>query len=490
MKLERLFNYYQPQKIYGAADIELSGLATHTKEVNKNCMFFALAGEKMDGHDFITQAVNSGASIIVSEKNIGPVTGALTVVVDDIRTAQSIWSAAFYGFPASKLDITGVTGTNGKTTITNIIYQFISMQKKAGLIGTSGYFYGEKKGSFGMTTPHAHMLHYIFSKMYEDGVRNIVMEVSSHALKLKRVNDIRFSAGLFTNLTQDHLDFHKDFEDYYLSKYRLFELLKEPARNPAVINIDDPYGKRLARSLEKGRCVTYGIKDKAAYNAIIVDVNLEGSIFILKTDAFELEFKVNLVGEFNIYNCLAAIAWALESGFSEDEVKNMIKNVYPVPGRLEIINSAEKDITAVIDYAHSPAALENVLKTLKKITKGKLICVFGCGGDRDRKKRPLMAKAAANLADKVFITSDNPRTEDPDLIIEDIKKGVKDTETDYAIIPDREEAIKESIETAGQNDCILIAGKGDEDYQIIGTNKIYFSDRDVAKKYLKVETVL
>ncbi len=486
MQLKDLFEVYMPKETIGNTDVIVSNISTHSAKAGSASLFFAITGEKTDGKKFIKDAVNNGAVAVVSETKVD-MENTVQVIVGDIKEALSAWSSAFYGFPSREIDIVGVTGTNGKTTITNLIYQIQINEGTAGLIGTSGYFYGDEKGSFGLTTPLANDLHFIFRRMLDSGVKNIAMEVSSHALFLKRVKDIKFKTAIFTNLTQDHLDFHENLDNYYLSKLKLFGMLKDKTRGSVIINTDDEYGRRLISDIDIS-AVTYGIKREADYRAEIIELSLEGTRIKLKTPEGETEVGFGLVGEFNVYNCLAVIAWAMEGGKSMETVCRVISRSVPVPGRCEIIRKDEDETKTkkfvVVDYAHTPSALENILITLRRMVPGKLICVFGCGGDRDREKRPLMGKVAGILADYVYLTSDNPRSEDPLSIILDIEVGIRDTNANYIVIPDREEAIKKAVTEAGENDCILLAGKGDESYQIIGEQKILFSDRIIARNYL------
>ncbi len=481
VKLSNLLKYYKPLKETGNTDISITNIATHSSRVKPSGLFFAIKGEKTDGHNFIQDAIKNGAVAVVSDREI-QYQGVTLIFVEDSKSALSAYSAAFYNFPAKEMDIIGVTGTNGKTTITNLIYQILSKETIAGLIGTSGYFYGDKKGSFGLTTPLADDLHFILKEMRDFGVKKVVMEVSSHALILKRVENISFKSVIFTNLTQDHLDFHKTIENYYRSKLKLFGMIENHKRSAVIVNADDQYGKRIMQDIDFTP-VTYGIAGNADYNARILDVNMNGTKIQLKTPEGEKKISLNLIGKFNVYNSLAAIAWEMEGGKSMETVCQDICEVVPVPGRLEIIKK-ENEKFVVIDYAHTPAALENILMTLRKLVTGRLICVFGCGGDRDREKRPLMGKVAGILSELVYLTSDNPRIEDPMNILLDIELGIRDTGTEYFVIPDREEAIKRAIIGADINDCVLLAGKGDEEYQIIGEKRIPFSDRLVAHKYL------
>ncbi|MDA3793465.1 MAG: UDP-N-acetylmuramoyl-L-alanyl-D-glutamate--2,6-diaminopimelate ligase [Elusimicrobia bacterium] len=488
MKLSEFFKFYGYISTDAVPEIDISNISTHSGSIKKGGLFFAFMGEKRDGMDFLAEAKNNGAVAAVSLKR--PANSALPVIiVEDMRLALSRWSAALYGFPADELNITGVTGTNGKTTITNLIYKILSSKRETGLIGTSGYRYGKITGKFRMTTPEPHELHYIFRKMAEAGIEDVVMEVSSHALVLMRVEDIKFNAAIFTNLTRDHLDFHRNYENYFNAKLKLFSLLKDD-RSPAIINIDDKYGRRIAGHIGSKKAISYAIDRKADYRATVDNIGINGSRFKLKIGSGtgsekNRDLDMKLIGKFNIYNVLAAIARAVEGGIDMEKACEIISKAEPVKGRLEIVEKNKKENRRVIiDYAHTPDALDNVLLTLKSMTVGRLICVFGCGGDRDRAKRPLMGKVAGIYADKVYLTSDNPRSEDPVKILLDIELGIRKTKAPYIVIPDREEAIKKALAESGPDDAVLIAGKGDEEFQIIGDEQIPFSDREIAGKYM------
>ncbi len=483
MKLKNFYQAYKPLNCI-SPEVKVKGFAVNSKDVMKGDIFFALRGSRTSGIRYVREALYRGAvAVAVKEgEDRGIALSAPLLRVKDPNMALSRWSAAFYNYPTKKMNITGVTGTNGKTTVSSLIYQILKFRGKAGIIGTPGYSFGKKKGKFTMTTPRSHELQKIFSQMLKDGVKNAVMEVSSHALKLKRVEDVHFSAAVFTNLTRDHLDFHGSFSDYFKSKLHLFKLLKN---NRAIINIDDEYGRKIKEMIDFNPA-TYGIKKKALYRARIKQLTLRGSSFnFFAPGKFNREINIKMAGRYNVYNCLAAMAWAAEKGEDMETLCTVVSEAKPVPGRMEIVlREGPGGRVVVIDYAHTPDALENVLKSLAEMTKGRLISVFGCGGDRDREKRPIMGEIAGKLSDAVFITSDNPRHEDPISIILDIELGVRKTGTDYFVFPGREECIEEAIKFSQDEDCILIAGKGDEEYQIIGNRMIPFSDRLIARKYL------
>ena len=478
MKLGELSEMYPPLKFAGDPSACVTGITSVASEVKKGYVFFAMPGQHRHGADFVPEAIKNGAVAVASDSS-HPDADA---VFDDPFLALSRWSAALYGRPADRMRITGVTGTNGKTTVSSLIHRILSLEGPAGLMGTSGYLYDGKKGDFSLTTPQAFELHELFGRMLSSSVEKAVMEVSSHALELKRVSDIKFESAIFTNLTRDHLDFHGDLESYYLSKLKLFGFLRKDGM--AVVNIDDEYGRRIADDTGLDT-VSYGLSREARYRAEIRDINLKGSRFRFVSPAGNRDMTVRLIGKFNVYNSLAALAWAIEGGREMESVCRVIEEASPVPGRLEIVrkDGGEKRVV-VIDYAHTPDALENVLLTLKSMEPSRLVCVFGCGGDRDRAKRPLMGKIAGLIADTVYLTSDNPRSEDPVSILLDIELGIRETSTPYMVIPDREEAIMMALQDSRPGDCVLIAGKGDEAYQLVGDERLPFSDRDIAKKYL------
>ncbi|MFC2091483.1 UDP-N-acetylmuramoyl-L-alanyl-D-glutamate--2,6-diaminopimelate ligase [Elusimicrobiota bacterium] len=483
MRIKELFEFYKPLGFTGDNDTVIENISTDSSKILSGGLFFAIKGGRYNGNDYISEAEKNGAVAVVTQEEIASNTIAVAKV-GDVRLALSRWSAAFYGFPQKKMNITGITGTNGKTTIANLIYRMLLEDSPAGLIGTSGYDYGDIHGSFGLTTPFSNDLYKLFSNMLKAGIKDVVMEVSSHALELERVSDISFSSAVFSNLSQDHLDFHGNMDKYYEAKFKLFTMLKQHVKKSAIVNIDDEYGIKLAKNTGYG-AVTFAIKNKADYTAEIKDISLKGSRFYLSAPNGRRELSVRLIGSFNIYNCLAAMAWAIEGGKDMETVCNVVSNFSPVAGRMEIVRKSHEDGKfVVIDYAHTPAALENVLITLRELTRQKLICVFGCGGDRDREKRPLMGRVAGIISDRVYITSDNPRTENPMNIVLDIELGLRNTATEYYIIPDRSEAISMAIKDSDPGDCILIAGKGDEDYQLVGDERMPFSDRLEAHKYL------
>ncbi len=480
MKLGDLVSIVPPVKCTADHALDIRGVTSFSGEVKEGFVFFALPGRNNHGIKFTGEALEKGAAVVVSDRDCPEA----DLVYTDPFAAMSAFSAALSAWPALSMNLTGITGTNGKTTVSRIVYAILCSIGPAGIVGTQGFRYNGSSGRFSMTTPQAWELQPLLRRMLDSGVSNAVMEVSSHALELKRVADLWFEGVIFTNLTRDHLDFHGSLENYYRSKLRIFDLLRDEALSRVVINTDDDYGRRMIRD-KKLDAVTYGLGPEADFRASVKKLGIKGSSFKLVTPYGSRDMNVRLVGRFNIYNCLAALAWAIRKENQMESICRVVEEVSPVPGRLELVSrEGEDNRVVVIDYAHTPDALENVLLTLKEAAPRRLICVFGCGGDRDRTKRPVMGKIAGLIADTVYLTSDNPRSEDPVGILLDIELGLRQTSTPYLVISDREEAIMAALRDARPGDCVLIAGKGDEEYQIVGDEKIPFSDRRVARKYL------
>lgn len=480
----------------GVPDIPVKGLQYDSRTIQPEDVFIALSGTNTDGHNYIEHAVAAGAVAVIAEYAPESVASHTPVlVVEDTRAVISLLSEVMHGFPSKQLNIVGVTGTNGKTTTTNLVrYLWMQRQIKCGLIGTICNYCGERRLPAAATTPEPLRLAELLDMMVEDECTHLVMEVSSHALKQKRVDALHFDGAVFTNLTQDHLDYHKTVEDYLDAKLELFRMLNrgeaaEVAGRFAVVNVDDPYADKFIEAT-KAKVWTYAV-DKAA--------DLQATDFHLTPGGTEVELlyqgkkysgRIPLSGKFNVYNSLAALCVMLAQGFDLADLLEDLANVPQVPGRFEKVDCGQ-DFTVVVDYAHTPDGLENVLNTARELLKGtdgKLICVFGCGGDRDRGKRPIMGKIAYNLADKVVVTSDNPRTEDPLAIISEIEAGISELNAEYktncAIEPDRRTAIGEAIAMAKGGDVVMIAGKGHEDYQLVNGRVLDFDDRAVAREFL------
>lgn len=471
---------------------EITGVAYDSRHVTPGTLFVAIKGLKTDGHLYTKDAMAQGAAALLIEDGSAAEASSSNVpvmTVPDSRKAMARVAVNYYGAPSKRLRLLGVTGTNGKTTTTYLIKSILEgWNRKVGLIGTVSYSNGERVLEASHTTPEALEFQGLLREMADNGCEYAVTEVSSHALALKRVYGTDFRTAVFTNLTQDHLDFHADMEDYFRAKAILFSDLSP--RNRAVINIDDPYGKRLT-GMTKGSLYTYGLNSDADLRGKNVHLNMDGLEFDAVTPAGPVHIKSGLVGIYNVYNILAAIGAALSFKVPLEKIASGIAAVTSVPGRFEKIDSG-LGFGVVVDYAHTENALRLLLEAAKGFAPRRTIVVFGCGGDRDKGKRPLMGKAAVELGDYVIVTSDNPRTEDPGKIIEGIEAGIKEAmntaskrASGYRLIPDRRSAIEEAIHVAKEGDLVVIAGKGHECYQIIGCEKFHFDDREEAREAIR-----
>ena len=467
--------------IRGLLTTGIQGITSDSREVAPGFIYVAVRGGSQDGHRFIADAITQGAVTVVGEADRKPDFGASYIQVTDSREALAELAAGFYGDPSLSMKLVGVTGTSGKTTTTYLIESILeNAGYRVGVIGTVNFRFGSKIFPSTHTTPGAVELQRLLSQMKAEGCNAVVMEVSSHALKQKRVWGLAFETAVFTNLSREHLDFHPDMEDYFQSKRLLFTLHAKHG----VINADDEYGRRLLDELKGAWSFAIGAPGRISGAALTSD--LRGIRGTLPLDGKPLEVKVGLVGEFNVSNLLGAIGATRALGLSVSEIERGLKALKSVPGRLERVQNSH-GLHVLVDYAHKPDALEKVLKTLQSARAGnRLITVFGCGGDRDRTKRPVMGKIAVEHSDEVIVTSDNPRTEDPMAIIQEIQAGIPRGAC-YQVEPDREKAIHSAIRMAKRGDVVLIAGKGHEDYQIIadpkapgGTRKIHLDDREVA----------
>jgi UDP-N-acetylmuramoyl-L-alanyl-D-glutamate--2,6-diaminopimelate ligase len=464
-----------------------AGLAYDSRRVGPGFVFFAVKGFKHDGHDFVSEAVARGAAAVVVERDVAVPARIRSFKVRNTREALALSAARFYGHPGRRLRVIGVTGTNGKTTTTHLISAIYRVQgARAGLIGTLYTRIGDLVIEGERTTPESLDLQNMLRRMVDEGITTVVMEVSSHALALHRVTGLEFDVAVFTNLTQDHLDFHAGIEDYYKAKEQLFTGLtgRGAKKGPklAVINRDDAYGERLIGSTT-ARVVTYGtgVADVRGRDIIL---KRNGTDLVVEGSWGRTPLSLRLVGQFNVYNALAGFAVGMAEGFPVDRTARALENAKPVPGRFEHIDIGQ-DFTVVVDYAHTPDGLENVLRAARSLTRGRVITVFGCGGDRDTAKRGLMGTVAGRLADFTVITSDNPRSEDPLAIIRAVEAGIKTAGQErYAVQPDRREAVRQALNLAGAGDMVVIAGKGHENYQIIGDQKLPFDDREVAREIL------
>lgn len=490
-------------RVTGATDLEIRGLFYDSRSVIPGGLFFALRGATVDGHAFLSRAVRAGAVAVVVEDDSNLPAGVTAVTVRDARQAMARMAACYFGNPTAGVPLIGITGTNGKTTTTYLIE---SMLAKGGIpsavLGTINYRFGTTLFESSHTTPESVDLQKMLRQLVDLGAKGVVMEVSSHSLEQRRVDGCLFDVGVFTNLTRDHLDYHHDMESYLESKLRLFSELLVPGRQKplrhAVVNIDDPAGSTIIRS---AACpvLRYGLNPGAALSARDVVFSTAGISGTLVTPAGETAFSSRLLGRFNLYNILSAAGAACALGLSLDAIRAGIEEHGRVEGRLERVEN-DRGLTVLVDYAHTGDALENVLRTLRELATGRILTVFGCGGDRDRGKRPLMGEVAGRLSDLAIITSDNPRTEDPAAIIREVREGLlpldlreydraelsgEMAEKGFLAVELRREAIRLAIRLAKPGDIVLIAGKGHEDYQIIGTEKHHFDDREEAAAALR-----
>ena len=485
MQLKVLARAITPRRVIGSLDREVESIAYDSRRVQSNTLFVAIRGEKSDGHQFVDQAIEQGASVIVAEREISS-PRATCLVVDDSRSALADLSAAFYGMPAHKLKMAGVTGTNGKTTTTFLIKHICEKAgMRCGLLGTVQYEIGDRILPAIRTTPEALDIQELLAQIVNAGGRAAAMEVSSHALAQERTRGIEWDVAVFTNLTQDHLDFHRTMENYFGAKAKLFyDLVSQSKKKKAsaVINIDDRYGEKLiGRLAGKIPVVTYGLGMHADFRASNYRTEFAGTSYQLDAHGRSYLVRVPLIGRFNVANSMAALAAATVMGVSLRSAILSLARSPQVPGRLELV-PAKRQFQIFVDYAHTDDALRNVLKTLRELKPRKLIVVFGCGGDRDRKKRPLMGRVADELADYAIITSDNPRKETPGAIISEVEKGFRSTH--YEKIVERAEAIRRAVAMAQPRDLVLIAGKGHEKYQEFADHTIPFDDLQVARRAL------
>lgn len=484
MKLGELLQGLPSPEIGADAAQEITSLAYDSRRVEAGSLFFAIQGEKADGHDFIPQALQLGAVAIVSERAAPAELATRWIRVPKVRRALSEAARVFYGRPDSHLQLVGITGTNGKTTTAFLLESiFHAAGIPVGLFGTIEHRFGRRILGALNTTPESLDLLSYFAELVAAGGKAAVMEASSHALAQERLWGFHFSAAVFTNLTRDHLDYHKDFEHYFAAKRRLFEGLGTPPPDLAVMNADDPWAARLL-DIPNPRRITYGFNAGAQVKVKQFSQTLSGLHATLATPEGTWEMDSPLVGRANLANILAATATALGLGMAKEKVQEGIANLAAVPGRFERIDEGQPFLV-VVDYAHTDDALRNVLKTARDLTRERLIVVFGCGGDRDRTKRPLMGEAAGSLGDLVVLTSDNPRSEDPIMIMNDALVGLQKTGKPYVAEVDREVAIRKALGEAREGDVVVLAGKGHETYQILKDRTVPFDDREVARRVLR-----
>ena len=460
-------------------DAEITSVTDDSRKVQEGSLFFCVKGGSFDGHSVAGEMLEKGAAAVVCDHDLG--LGERQIITPDTRDLYGKVCAAWFSHPERSLTMIGVTGTNGKTTITSIIKHILmTAGHKTGLVGTIQNEIGDKVVHTNNTTPLAFEFMALLRQMVDEGCEYVVMEVSSFGLVQKRIGSSWFKTAVFTNLTQDHLDYHKDMEDYFQAKKMLFSIC-----DAAIINIDDDYGRRLMSETECEK-YSFSIKEQADITADNISIKSTGSSFRLSINGSQYDVAARMPGMFNVSNLTAAIAVCLREGIPAETVLSAVAEYNGVKGRCEIIPTG-RDFTVICDYAHTPDAVENVLRSVKEYTDGRLICLFGCGGNRDAAKRPKMAIAAANYADRLIVTSDNPRNEDPELIIKDILAGLTDTSVPYDVVTDRREAIYHALKIAEKGDIIVLAGKGHEDYQILaGMEKIHFDEREVVAEGLKL----
>lgn len=471
MKLKELIN------VSGElGECEVTDVTCDSRKVKNGSVYVAIKGSKSDGHDYAEAAINSGAAAVVTERDLGL---EKQIVTDDTHAAFWQLSAAFYSNPADKLHLIGVTGTNGKTSVTYMLKKILEdAGHKVGLVGTIQNMIGDEVIETENTTPDAHELNRLFRKMYDAGCDYAVMECSSHALDQKRIYGVCFDVAIFTNLTQDHLDYHITMENYLNAKKKLFGMCKT-----AVVNFDDKYTSMLTEGLDC-KVVTYSAEsNNSTYSAKNIQYRADGVDYELVGYELIKRMKLSTGGKFTVYNSMAAAVAANEAGVSFDSIAKSFKDFCGVKGRAENVPTG-RDFTLIIDYAHTPDGIENILTTFSECEKNRLIILFGCGGERDRTKRPIMGRIAAKYADFVIVTSDNPRGDNPREIIDDILVGLDKSPTPYKVIEDRTEAIKFALQNARKNDIIILAGKGHETYQILKTGKIHYDEREIVKDIL------
>ena len=483
MKLYHLVKDAENTGIENLKEIEIENVTANITDVRKRSLFVAVKGLNFDGNEFVPEALEKGASAIITERSdiIGS-ENCPVICVENSRKALAYAASEFFGRPSEKLCMIGITGTNGKTSTAHLIAHILTENGiRCGILGTVGAKFGDRSENLSHTTPDSVTLHSILAKMVAEGITHVVMEVSSHALDQDRVFGINFKIGIFTNLSVDHLDYHKDMKSYARSKLKLFEMSEI-----CIANKDSDFSEPFVKYKNgKKRVFTFSAHGDSDYKAENISVSADGNRFdVVKYNAITaMKVREKLCGFFNVYNTLAAIAAADILGLTENEISVPLSTFLSVKGRMETVETG-LGFTVIIDYAHTPDGLGNVLSSIRLYCKCKILTVFGCGGDRDRSKRPLMGKVASSLSDFVVVTSDNPRGEDPENIITDILVGMKD-KTNFAVISDRREAIRYALLKAGKNDIVLLAGKGHETYQIINGEKYHFDEREEIEKFLK-----
>ena len=488
MRFSQLINGIETINLKGDLSVEIEGITHNSREVSPGYVFVAIKGEKFDGHDFINEAIRKGAAaLVVEDESKIPHPSLPYILVPSSRKALAELSARLYDYPSRRLKLIGVTGTNGKGLTCHFIYNiFKAMGKDVAYLGTLGAWLNDEPIPWhNKTTPEAPYIQKFLSQIPKDGTV-VVMEVSSHAISQYRTWGCEFDIAVFTNLSQDHLDYHKNMDSYFQTKLSFF--LDYPSNSTkqtlSVINLDDPYGKLILKKIDTPS-ITYGTASKATIRGYLLEQGVDFLLFHLLTPAGEIDIRLPFGGIFNFSNALAASAVAYSENVPLEIIKKGLESSPPLPGRFENIEEGQ-DFAVIVDYAHTPQGIEELLSSVAPICKGRKIIVFGCGGNRDRGKRPLRGKIASELADVVIITSDNPRGEEPKAIIEEILSGISPEMKEKIVVePDREKAIKLGVEMAREGDCLLIAGKGHETYQIFANRVVPFDDREIARKYIK-----
>jgi len=481
MKLHKLLQGIMADEIKGNKYLDINNIYYDSKQLRPGGLFFAISGSRFRGLDFVDEAIERGAVCIVAEEDFITYKNVCKVMVKDIRKACAIVANNFYNYPSHKMNVVGITGTNGKTTTLHLVESILKQAgKNCGTIGTISYNVAGRSIPATNTTPSAIMLQMLLNDMLKTSTLYCVMEVSSHSLHQSRVDGIKYRNTIYTNLSSEHLDYHKDEEDYFNAKNRLFLMQQED--DQAILNIDDAYASRIIKTT-KANVITYGIKNPADITAFDIDISIKGTTFKVDTPKGKLDITSPLIGEYNIYNILAAVAFAVYDGISLNYIAGGIRNFKGAPGRLQKIDCGQ-DFSVFVDYAHTDSAMANVLTALRYLAMGNIIVVFGCGGDRDKKKRPRMGKVTAELADHLVITSDNPRSEDPKKIIDDIVSGLPRDFENYEVALDRKKAIDTALRLARPNDIVLIAGKGHESYQVLRDTVVAFDDRKIVEEIL------
>lgn len=483
MLLQTLITEINTLKIIGSTHIDIKAITHDSRKTTTNSLYCAIKGFSVNGHAYIDEAIDRGAVAILCTDLPHNIINSITYIqVTDVKEAMAIFSHHLHGQPSNQIHMTGITGTNGKTSITRLlkhIYQYAS--KKIGTIGTLGITIGNEELPTSHTTPESTDLHATLGLMAKRKIQNCFMEVSSHALDLRRVDQVNFRTGIFTNLTPDHLCFHGTMEAYYQAKKKLFYMTKDMN----IINIDDAYGQRLYEALLKdGRpVISYAIDKEADYRGHILSTNATGTTFLLVTKSAEMTITIKTPGKFSVYNHLAAIASAHQDHLCLDQIVDSLEFSSGADGRFELLTKSE-DFHVVLDFAHTPDGLENVLNTVAEFTTGRRIVVFGAGGNRDHSRRYPMGQVAGKLADYCILTTDNPRHENPLTICQEIAEGVKENHPNFKIILDRQEAVKHAISTAKRGDTVLLAGKAYEYYQVVGDQKVFYDEKEIALKAL------